>query len=392
MKKFLTALFIGGLVLMSGVFVPTAEAATPVPKNTLLPGTTFKYKDSKLVYYIAGDAVAYPFPNQETFLSWFPSFARVKTFDKKTVTNTISKKSVTLKPGARAVKFGNDPKIYAVGRGARLRWITTEKTLKEIFGNNWQNFYVQLPASQIYNYSISDKIEKADQYHRADERSNVTISQELARLKILKKDFTDGDGKTIPLLKSFGETASGSFAPKFNPRNFSYTVTLKFSEERITLSPRAYQPFMMVKVKDYVVKDGEKVVIDVPPGTTEIPVIAYLTDGSDPTTYLIKVIRAEAGTENKLASLSENLSAPLWPSFKPNIIEYSMRAKESETRVIIKAKAKSKDARVFIDGDEYIQGSSYEKNLKLGANSVQVQVVAQDGSATKYTINIQKPI
>lgn len=362
-----------------------------VAKQTLSPGTTFKFKDGRVVYYVAGDAVAYPFPNQETFLSWFPSFGKVKNLDKKTVANTLSKTSITLKPGARVVKFGNDPKLYAVSGGARLRWITSEKVLKEIFTTGWQNYYVQLPASQINNYSISDKIDKADQYHRQVERSNITISQELNRLKVLKKDFIDSEGQTIPLLKSLGESSSGSLSPAFKSKTFFYTVKLKFSEDRISLTPKAYQPFMVVKVKDYTVKDGEKVIIDVPTGTTDIPILAYIP-GERSNTYTLHVIRGEANDDNRLTSLSENLSAPLWPTFKSNILEYSMRAKENETRVVIRAKAHSTDAKVYIDGNEYIQGSAYEKDLKLGANSVQVQVVAQNGTATKYTINIQKPI
>lgn len=363
-----------------------AEAASTLPTNTL-----FTLKGSKVVYYVAGDAVAYPFPNEQVFLSWFPSFDKVKTYDKKEVKNTLSKTFVTAKPGARVIKFGNDPKLYAVSKGARLNWIMNEKALVEIFGANWRSYFINLPAASISDYSISDKIEKGNQYSRATQRSYNTITQELNRLKVLKKDFIDGEGNTIPLLKTLTENGSGSLSPKFSSKTFAYTYKLNATEENVTFTPTAFADFMKIKVKDYPVESGKGVKIDIPGGTTEVPVEVSLPNGRF-NTYLVTVTRPLPNGNSRLSSLTENLSRSLRPLFNANTFDYELTALESEDTITIKAKPANSAARIVIDGIEYTPNTSYNKDLRLGANTIDIQVIAADGTVTRYTIKIQKPV
>lgn len=140
--------------------LPATVLAATTKGKTLPPGTVFKFKQEKTVYFVASDATAYPFPDQQTFFSWYPSFSKVKVQDKGTVANTLSKLPVSLKPGARVVKFGTDPKLYAVSQGARLRWITNEKVLVDLFGQNWRNYFETLPSERIREYSLAEKIDR----------------------------------------------------------------------------------------------------------------------------------------------------------------------------------------------------------------------------------------
>lgn len=387
MRTFLKICSLGLIVVALFFYVLGVDAASTLPPNTL-----FKFKGTKVVYYVAGDAVAYPFPNEQVFLSWYPSFAKVKTYDRKDVLNTLSKTYVTIKPGARVVKFGSDPKLYAVTKGARLNWITNEKTVVELYGSSWRSYYVNLPASTISQYSISDRIEKSNQYSRSTQRSYNTITQELNRLNVLQKGFIDSEGNTVPLLKSLTENGSGVFSPAFSARTFSYSYNLKSTDERITFVPTAYADFMQIKINDYPVKSGGSVKLDIPGGKTEIPVVVSMPDGSKSNTYKILIDRGLPSANSRLISLSENLSRSLRPVFKSTVRDYDLFAGQDETSITIRAKQHVSSARVYIDGSEYTANTNYTKELKPGMNKITIQVIAQDGSASYYTITIEKPV
>ncbi len=385
MKKF-TRWFISIIVLGSLFFGATASAASTLP-----PGSLFKLKGGKIVYYVAGDAVAYPFPNEQVFLSWYPSFSKVKTYDKKEVKNTLSKTNITVKPGARIVKFGDDPKLYAVSKGARLNWVTNEKALIDIFGTNWKNYFITLPAKSISQYSISSRIDKGTQYNRTTQRGYNSVTQELNRLKVLKKDFIDVEGNAVPFLKNLTETGSGSFSPKFSPKTSFYTYKLKPSEETLTLTPTAYADFMTIKVKDYPVESGKSVTLDIPRGKSTIPIAVSVPEGRT-FSYEITVNRAEANENNLLGSLTENLSEPFKPLFSPTKFDYVVYANSNENKVVLKAKPYASTSRVFINQEEYTSGTSYTQELNVGKNEIEIEVYAESGTMNRYSIVVQKPI
>ena len=392
MKKIIKIIALISLVF--SLTIANVVLAAVIAKQTLAPGTLFKFKGDAAVYFVASDATAYPFPDQETFFSWYPSFNKVKVYEKNTIANATSKLLVTMKPGARVIKFGNDPKLYAVSQGAKLRWIVTEKVLTDLFGSSWRNYYEQLPPERLREYSISDKITDAKNFNRAAERTNVTISQELNRRKILNKETIAIDGSIIPLFKSLTEDVSGAFSPAFKPTIFYYTLKTKFSEDRITFTPVVYDSFMTVKVKDYTVEAGKSITIDIPSGDSDIPLYVFTPDGRV-NTYTVRVSRIGPNNDYNLSSLTENLNDTLWPTFKPNLFVYSVRAKETENKITIKATPKDPKARLVIDNKDFsasAASSGYEKTLVKGLNTIQIQVIAENGASIKYTVEIQKPI
>lgn len=81
---------------------------------------------------------------------------------------------------------------------------------------------------------------------------------------------------------------------------------------------------------------------------------------------------------NKLRSL-QIYPGTLTPAFSSGTTSYNVRVPEDTTEVTISATPQSSKANVTVSGG---------KNLKPGANTAQVIVVAENGSSMTYTINI----
>lgn len=94
----------------------------------------------------------------------------------------------------------------------------------------------------------------------------------------------------------------------------------------------------------------------------------------------------QTDSNSKLSSLTlstGNVLAPgtLAPKFNSSIMAYNFYVSDEVRDVFISAKAQSTKAKVAITGGT---------NLKLGANSAQVVVTAENGSTTVYNINIMR--
>lgn len=357
--------------------------------KTLPPGTIFKYKGVGTVYFVASDAKAYPFPDEATYFSWNPSFAKLKVVERKDVANVSMKSIITVKPGTRVIKFGNDPKLYAVSRGARLRWIKNEDVLTDLYSTTWRNYFITLPANRMNDYSIGEAIAKAGAYHKNDERTNVTISSELYARGLNRKDTVGQSGVGVPLIKSLTESLKGSLKPAFTPQATYYTITALYNEDKITLTPKAYDDYMTVTVGDYTVADGASITLDLSIGETDIPVKVSAPDGGN-VTYTVRITRTKPSDNALLSALTENLADATWPAFKPHEYSYTIYAKSTENSVTLRPKTADDKSRLMIDGNEVKSNANYEKVLKTGENKIEITVLAENGTSQKYTVTVKK--
>lgn len=377
------------LLLLAVICVSLPNSTFAAKAKTLPPGTIYKLKGAGTVYFVASDAKAYPFPDEATFYSWYPSFAKLKVLDRKDVANVSMKSIITVKPGTRVIKFGEDPKLYAVSRGAHLRWIKNEDVLSDLYSTTWRNYFITLPANRMNDYSIGEAIAKASSYHKNDERTNVTISSELYARGLNRKDTVAPGGTGVPLIKSLTENLKGSFKPAFKPQSIYYTIAADYTEDKITLTPKAYDDYMTVMVGDYAVADGASITLDVPIGDTDIPVKVSAPDGTN-VIYTIHISRTKPNDNALLSSLTENLADTMWPNFQPHWYDYTIYAKSTENAITLRAKTVSDKSRLVIDGNEVKSNSNYDKTLKTGENKIDINVVAENGAAQKYTITVKK--
>lgn len=170
MKKFLTT-----LILSASLIAPaTARAATvTVSDGDLIKGSI------DTVYYLYNGS-RYVFPTEKTYKSWYADFSTVKTVpDSQLQTYPLGRQNVTYRPGMQLLKITTDPKVYAVSKGGKLRWVQNEAVAKLLFGNDWAKQVHDLPDPFFINYTIGNPIISPSDYSpQAEKDSATTIWQD----------------------------------------------------------------------------------------------------------------------------------------------------------------------------------------------------------------------
>lgn len=158
-------------LLLLGAGCTSKNASTP-PDPThghLIKGTTIT-----TVYYLGPDGKRYVFPNDKTYLSWFPTFSYVRRLSDEELIKTPLSGNVTYKPGSRLVKIETDPRVYIVTHGGVLRELANEDIAKQIFGNNWRSQVDDLADPFFVNYKLGQPITSANEFSLESEVKNTT--------------------------------------------------------------------------------------------------------------------------------------------------------------------------------------------------------------------------
>ncbi len=110
--------------------------------------------DDSAVYCLKPNGTRTVFPDAQTFRSWFGDFSPVEVVGSTDLANARLVGVVTSKPGS-LIKIESDPKVYLVTDDmGTLRWIPTEETAKELFGEGWAGFVRDIPVSFFPLYKI----------------------------------------------------------------------------------------------------------------------------------------------------------------------------------------------------------------------------------------------
>ncbi len=108
----------------------------------------------KAVYYYGKDGKRHAFPNERVFFTWYTGFDGVVEVGEGFMNSIALGKNVTYRPGTRMVKFTTVNRVYAVGKGGVLRWVTTESAASALYGSNWNTKIDDLSDAFFTNYSF----------------------------------------------------------------------------------------------------------------------------------------------------------------------------------------------------------------------------------------------
>lgn len=114
-------------------------------------------------------------------------------------------------------------------------------------------------------------------------------------------------------------------------------------------------------------------------GDNKYNIIVTASDGTS-TTYNINIIRNEANEDSSLKSLVVE-GYLLNPKFQKDIYSYSLDVSKDVEKIIIKGEPTYEYAKIFGTG---------EFALATGKNTYYIKVEAENGTETKYEININK--
>lgn len=131
------------------------------------------------VYYLA-EGKRFVFPNERVYFSWYADFSQVRQISDAELASYALGGNVTYKPGGRLIKLQTDPKVYAVARGGKLRWIATEEAARDLYGSAWNRQIDDVSDAYFVDYRIEEPIASAGDFDRAGENAVAAIMDDLA--------------------------------------------------------------------------------------------------------------------------------------------------------------------------------------------------------------------
>lgn len=189
---------------------------------------------------------------------------------------------------------------------------------------------------------------------------------------------------------------SGTWNYTFNGSDIrnAYTYTLPSSSaSSITVTPTVAESGATVTVNGTAVPSGNSRSITLSSSSiTTITVVVTALNGT-PRTYTINVTRSNMSSNNYLSALSARANSSsgtvqtLYPGFSSDILEYDVFVANSVSTIYISATREDSSSSVSIEG---ISGTSRGISLSTGNNTIDVQVVAANGSIKDYTIRVRR--
>jgi hypothetical protein len=138
-----------GLLVFSISIIPDVNAA---------PFELVKSEISDAVYYIDQQDIRYPFPNLQTYQSWYgKDFSKVITISNELLATYRLGHAITIKSGS-VVKVPSAPEVYTVEPGGLLREIEREDLAQHFYGDDWNKRVIDIPEVFFKDYTIGNPI------------------------------------------------------------------------------------------------------------------------------------------------------------------------------------------------------------------------------------------
>ncbi|MDF1496515.1 MAG: chitosanase [Patescibacteria group bacterium] len=185
-------------------------------KAAITGGTLIK-GSSSAVYYVSDDGGRYVFPNSSTYNSWHQETRQniINVNDKDIATLPLAG-NITIRPGAYLIKIQTDPKVYAVGVGGYLHWITSEKIARELYGNTWNKQVIDVPDVFFVNYSIDTPIYNSAAYNKSEAMQYANnIEADLSARNTFSDDGWMNAGEKQVMYSLTNLFESGEFFPSY---------------------------------------------------------------------------------------------------------------------------------------------------------------------------------
>lgn len=188
------------IIFIISIFIPNTVFASP-PSNSLIKG-----KSSKSVYYLGQDGKRYVFPNEKIFYSWYKNFGDVIEISDIDLSMYQLGGNITYKPATRLVKITTDPKVYAIDAGGVLRWIESEDTARELYGNDWANKVDDIPDTFFTDYKIGNNIIQSADFDKIAINTIPTIYEN--KETYLNSYKYDGEKANMPPITEYSTSGN----------------------------------------------------------------------------------------------------------------------------------------------------------------------------------------
>src|SRR3989344_3451703 len=165
---------------------------------TINDGDLVKASLTTVYYYAAGKR--YVFPNEKTYKTWYTDFSGIKTITDAELASYPLAGNVTYRPGVKMVKINTDPKTYAVDKGGKLRWVTSEAIAIALYGSLWNKGMVEDVSDAFWvNYMSGADITVAADFNVSATTAAATSIATDKGLSVVVGGGPVGSGLTVSL-------------------------------------------------------------------------------------------------------------------------------------------------------------------------------------------------
>ena len=183
--------------------------------------------------------------------------------------------------------------------------------------------------------------------------------------------------------------SAGSLDPAFASGTEEYTASVANSENTIEVTPTVEAGTSTVTVNGDTVVSGsasDPIALNVGANTITVQVTAQ---DSTTKTYTVEVTRAASSNAN-LSGLTLSAGS-LDPVFASGTEEYTASVANSVNTIEITPTVEAGTSTVTVNGDTVVSGSASDPiALNVGANTITVQVTAQDSTTKTYTVEVTR--
>ncbi|MDR2712225.1 MAG: cadherin-like beta sandwich domain-containing protein [Clostridiales bacterium] len=190
--------------------------------------------------------------------------------------------------------------------------------------------------------------------------------------------------------------SSGTWNTSFRSTTLSYTYTLPSgsSASSVTVTPTASESGAKITVNGSSISSGSGRSVTVSStSVTTIKIVVTAPDNVTTQEYTINVTRSNMSSNNYLSALTARANSSsgtvqtLYPGFSSDILEYDVFVANSVSTIYISATREDNSSSVSIEGTS---GTSRGISLSTGNNTIDVQVVAANGSIRNYTVRVRR--
>lgn len=137
-------LFLASWSVLLGLFLfPLVVDTAPNAQVGDVRAGDFVRKDGQTsVHYVGDDGKRQFLPFEWTYKTWREDFSRVKVLPRDTDLDrffpSASRPLIGPRPGSVLMKSPDSPRLYAVGCGGLLHWVTSQTALSALYGTTWE--------------------------------------------------------------------------------------------------------------------------------------------------------------------------------------------------------------------------------------------------------------
>ena len=146
------SLVITTVLSLNGVNLNSVKAAGNYGAGSLL---ALEGQSGAAVYYIGSDAKKYVFPDAKTYSTWYANFNDVVRVSVSELDMYPDGGAVTYRAGTKLVTHSNTSRIYAIGNGGMIHWVTSEAVAVALYGADWyKNVMDVIPGYFSSSYTL----------------------------------------------------------------------------------------------------------------------------------------------------------------------------------------------------------------------------------------------